>query len=1474
MLKKNLQKFLRITKWVIPTMVLFLLFIPHSFAANFVVNSTADDDDANPGDLICDIGNGDCTLPAALTESLFNPASDVITLPSGTYHVSNANLFLGSGDLTINGTSSSNTIITNAGTNVFLVDGPGIHLSLNDLKISNVLSSTNLSPIAIFDPSVTVDITNCIFNGNGIESFEDQPNYGGVIYNMGTLNVTNSTFSNNVSTAYTHGDMRGAVIYNTGGTVVITNSTFSNNQALVVDTGGASGGAIQSENGGSVTITGSTFSGNIGGGGGAIKSLSDLSITDTTFSNNNATSGNLLGSGGAIDINGGNVVLTNNTFSGNHGYAGGAIRNSSSVSLTITGSTFSGNTAIDGGAIANYDNMTVSNTTFFNNSVTQDVGTYTGYGGAIFNSTNTNMILNHLTVVGNNAQRQGGGISLGEFGGDTAVVTIKNSIITQNTHTGAVADDCAGFLGELVPTVISQGVNILSTVANTTGCTGWTGSDMTNVADPLLDTLAVNAPGNTATMKLLVGSPAIDAIAVDTATEDQRGAVRPQGVHYDVGAYELDSDLSLTLDDTHDSPGDPVSIDQPLTYTATITNNSLYLSANGVTVADNNPANLNIASWTCSVTGTGSCSSGDPGPVVGHLTGVTVDLDPGDVATFVITAAVSHTAASNVNYTVTLTPPNGYADGNSSNNAITDTDYVRAVLSETTPVNPSDTDTTPSFTLNSTQAGTISAVGGDPDCAITNPPAIDIGDNVLTFDAFPVGFTYHCTITLQDATNGVDSNTLPLTGFEITDVLPGDIQVDIGVSNSDNETVVEIDQPLTYVVTVSNNSVENVSGILLTDSFPAGLTNVSWVCDITSGTGSCTNANGVGNITAESINLNTGATATFTVSADVTHVAASNIVNTASVAMPNGYANTDVLGGADTDTDQVRASITEAVPVNASDTDTTPDFTLNSTQAGTVTVVGGDADCAITNPPAISIGDNVLTFDAFPAGATYNCTIIIQDQSHGNDSNELHLTAFEITQPPADVDVDVSISNSDGQNIVSVNQSLTYSINIVNSSLTDVPGIHLTDTFPAGLTNITWTCQISNGTGNCGNANGVGNITAESIDIDASSSAIFTVFADVTGGAASDIINTASVVMPNGYNNTGFGNGTSTDTDQVRASLVVVTPVPTPSLNTTPSFTFSSTQAGIISYSGACSSNNNLAGIGNNVVTFDALAPSTYNNCQVIVHDITHNNASNTLDVPSFKINAPAVAGVGGGGGGGSGGGGYPYNDPKADDGKKPASDTTPPNNPPGTTPPTQEPPVDQTVVPFSDTQDHWAKKDIEQLQKKCSITGYTDASGNALNTFKPDQVITRAELVTLLTKCEFGSLSPAAKSRFIDVPLGHFAAPAIEKAAEKGLVKGYPGRLFKPDQNATRAEGLAMILRFFAPNDEVLKAPKNTQCSDLSLDAWYMPYFNFALNMHIISGYRDATGKALGICSPELNISRAEVAAIVVNSMAHAVSK
>ena len=89
--------------------------------------------------------------------------------------------------------------------------------------------------------------------------------------------------------------------------------------------------------------------------------------------------------------------------------------------------------------------------------------------------------------------------------------------------------------------------------------------------------------------------------------------------------------------------------------------------------------------------------------------------------------------------------------------------------------------------------------------------------------------------------------------------------------------------------------------------------------------------------------------------------------------------------------------------------------------------------------------------------------------------------------------------------------------------------------------------------------------------------------------------------------------------------LAEVTAITTPSTDTTPDYTFSSTESGAITYGGSCSSSTTIATTGNNTITLNTLSVGTYADCTIKVSKtVTTNksvtNLSDSLTITSFTV--------------------------------------------------------------------------------------------------------------------------------------------------------------------------------------------------------------------------------------------------------------
>ncbi len=103
-----------------------------------------------------------------------------------------------------------------------------------------------------------------------------------------------------------------------------------------------------------------------------------------------------------------------------------------------------------------------------------------------------------------------------------------------------------------------------------------------------------------------------------------------------------------------------------------------------------------------------------------------------------------------------------------------------------------------------------------------------------------------------------------------------------------------------------------------------------------------------------------------------------------------------------------------------------------------------------------------------------------------------------------------------------------------------------------------------------------------------------------------------------------------------------------------------------------------------------------------------------------------------------------------------------------------------------------WYSKYISYLEKYDIIKGYDDG------TFKPDEQITRAEFVTMCARFYnlFDKTTDAKSNKFTDVASSHWAYKFINSATAMDWINGYADGSFKPDNNITRAEVVAIVNR------------------------------------------------------------------------------
>lgn len=170
---------------------------------------------------------------------------------------------------------------------------------------------------------------------------------------------------------------------------------------------------------------------------------------------------------------------------------------------------------------------------------------------------------------------------------------------------------------------------------------------------------------------------------------------------------------------------------------------------------------------------------------------------------------------------------------------------------------------------------------------------------------------------------------------------------------------------------------------------------------------------------------------------------------------------------------------------------------------------------------------------------------------------------------------------------------------------------------------------------------------------------------------------------------------------------------------------------------------------------------------------------------------------------------------------------------------------------------DHWAKREIEFLYERAIIQGYNE---NGVMKFHPNENVTRAQAAKMIMKALGESEKKVTRARFTDVPPSHWAAGWIERAAEKGIFKGYDDGMFRPNDPLKRSQMSKIIaIAFKLPEPAV--AGNQQIFRDVNPNYWAYPYIAKLYYHGISNGSENRF-------MPESYISRGQFAAFVARTL------
>ena len=172
----------------------------------------------------------------------------------------------------------------------------------------------------------------------------------------------------------------------------------------------------------------------------------------------------------------------------------------------------------------------------------------------------------------------------------------------------------------------------------------------------------------------------------------------------------------------------------------------------------------------------------------------------------------------------------------------------------------------------------------------------------------------------------------------------------------------------------------------------------------------------------------------------------------------------------------------------------------------------------------------------------------------------------------------------------------------------------------------------------------------------------------------------------------------------------------------------------------------------------------------------------------------------------------------------------------------------------------HYFEKDMRALIAKEILGGYGPG------VYKPDNTVTRAEFAALVVRtldlqsvqaAEF-SVAAVAEPLFKDVKQGDWYFAAVDAAVKAGIVGGYPDGTFKPNNEISRQEMAAMIMRALSSRS-VYSNPVTLDFKDFDkINPIFVDAIQRLVFLGIMSGNADQT------FGPQTKTTRGQTAAVL----------
>gem|GEM_PF-2825655 len=177
----------------------------------------------------------------------------------------------------------------------------------------------------------------------------------------------------------------------------------------------------------------------------------------------------------------------------------------------------------------------------------------------------------------------------------------------------------------------------------------------------------------------------------------------------------------------------------------------------------------------------------------------------------------------------------------------------------------------------------------------------------------------------------------------------------------------------------------------------------------------------------------------------------------------------------------------------------------------------------------------------------------------------------------------------------------------------------------------------------------------------------------------------------------------------------------------------------------------------------------------------------------------------------------------------------------------------------FNDLHNYWAQEQIADLAARGAIRGVTPTE------FMPDAYTTRAQFVTMLAADLNLSLPPGTSPTFTDVPAGAWYHDSVSAAVYAGMISGYGGSRFGPNELVTREQMATMAAQVLLSQQKASYPDPAATIAILakyqdqgSVESWARSAVALTIEQGIIHG------RTVDTIAPQARTTRAEAVVVI----------